>query len=113
MATRIGLWEVMMFSVFVVAMFLAVDPVYASSAGAGGAGLPWENGLQMMQRSVSGPVAFTILLASAVGIGATWIFGGDINHFLKGAIYFVLAGAFIGSSTQLISMFFPGAVIPI
>lgn len=101
--------------IFILAMALAMAsaPVFASSGstGAGGTGLPWETGLQSFRSSITGPVAFTVLLVSLVGIGATLAFGGEINNVLRMGILFILAGAFVASGAQIISILFSGAVI--
>lgn len=109
---RFDYQEVLVFMLFLVALLLA-DPVLASSGstGAGGSGLPWETGLQSFRNSITGPVAFTVLLVSLVGIGATLAFGGEINNVLRMGILFILAGAFVASGAQIISILFSGAVI--
>lgn len=110
---KIGLQEAVILGVFLFAMILAVDPVFASSGstGSGGSGLPWETGLMSFRNSITGPVAFTILLVSLVGIGATLAFGGEINNVLRMGILFILAGAFVASGAQIISILFSGAVV--
>jgi type IV secretion system protein VirB2 len=96
-----------------VSFALLTDAAFASSGatGTGGSGLPWEKGLMSLRNSITGPVAFTVLLISLVGIGATLAFGSEINHVLRAGILFVLAGAFVASGAQIISILFSGAVI--
>ncbi len=99
-----------MFALVIVAL-LITDTVHAASMG-GGEGLPWESWLQRIQRSITGPVAFSIMLLSVASAGFMMAFGGQINEFIRVVIYIVLLGAFILGSAQFISIVFSGAVIP-
>lgn len=55
---------------------LAVTLPGIVEASSSGAGLPWENGLQTLQRSITGPVAMVISLLGIVVTGAMLIWGG-------------------------------------
>lgn len=110
MRITFGIREVI-FLLFVVAIVLTVEPVHAAAMG-GGEGLPWESWLQRIQRSITGPVAFSIMLLAVASAGFMMAFGGQINEFIRVVIYIVLLGAFILGSAQFISIVFSGAVIP-
>ena len=65
----------------------------AGLAMAGGGGLPWEGPLQMIQQSLSGPVAGGVALIALVVAGSALIFGEDMGGFAKKMIGVVMAGA--------------------
>lgn len=74
----------------------------ASSASAGG-GLPYEGFLTNIQKSVSGPLAYTIALGGVGVGGATLIFGGDMNGFVRTLILLVCASALLISAPALLT----------
>ena len=74
--------------------------------------LPYENWLSMLQKSLTGPVAFSVSLIGIVSCGATLIFaGGEIGRFLRSLIYIVLVMTLLVGSNSLMTRFFNGAVI--
>jgi type IV secretion system protein VirB2 len=82
-----------------------------ASAGAGG-GLPYEDWLDRLKDSVTGPVAFTISLIGIVVAGALLIFGGDMNGFFKTLVLIVLVMALLVGAQNFMSSFFgKGAVV--
>lgn len=70
------------------------------------ANLPWETPLGKITTSLTGPVAFSISLLGIIGSGATLIWGGEINQFIRTIIYIVLVIALIVSSTTVLSSIF-------
>lgn len=94
--------------------FGVADPAWAADAGpGGGAGLPWEQPLDRLRQSISGPVAFIIALLGIIACGATLIWGGEISEFTRRIIYVVLVVCIIVFANSLLTgALFSGAVIP-
>ncbi|WP_133140662.1 TrbC/VirB2 family protein [Legionella genomosp. 1] len=66
----------------------------ASAANAGG-GLPFDSWLTKIQKSITGPFAFSAAIIGLVAAGATLIFGGDMNGFMRTLVFFVLVLSFL------------------
>ncbi|MDR1649744.1 MAG: TrbC/VirB2 family protein [Synergistaceae bacterium] len=75
------------------------DAAFATDTSA----MPWETGLGTLQRSITGPVATVISLVAIVGAGAALIFGGNIQGFLRSAVYIVLVVGLIISANNLLT----------
>lgn len=87
-------------------------PGIAHAASATGGGLPWETPLQTLRDSITGPVAYAISLMGVVVAGATLVFGGEINDFVRRIIMLVLVISLIIFSTNILSTLFnAGAVL--
>ncbi len=88
---------------------LLPDVALASS----GTGLPWEDPLETLQNSLTGPVAMVIVILAMAAAGFTLIFGGELNDFTRRILMVVLAGAVVLFAGQLIDVLFgsPGAVV--
>jgi type IV secretion system protein VirB2 len=69
----------------------------------GSSKMPWETGLTSLQTSITGPVATVISLVAIVGAGAALIFGGNIQGFLRTAVYIVLVVGLIISANNLLT----------
>ncbi|MGP5477591.1 TrbC/VirB2 family protein [Pseudomonas helleri] len=74
-------------------LILGVEPAFAASTAGGG--LPFDDWFTKVRASITGPFAFTASIIGIVGAGATLIFGGDMNGFLRTLIFVVLALAFV------------------
>jgi type IV secretory pathway VirB2 component (pilin) len=85
----------------------------ALSAGATSTGLPWENGLNKIQSSMSGPVMLAFGVIVIVAIAVTLAFAGEIVEILKRAGGSVLAlGAGFGALAMVGALYtVSGAVI--
>ncbi len=95
--------------IILLALFCAM-PVLASETSTGV--LPYESWLSTLQKSLTGPVAFSISLIGIVSCGATLIFaGGEIGRFLRTLIYLVLVMTLLVGANSLMTRFFNGAVI--
>jgi type IV secretion system protein TrbC len=96
----------------VLALALLASSTAADAASSGGGGLPWETPLQTLRDSITGPVAYAISLMGVVVAGATLVFGGEINDFVRRIIMLVLVISLIIFSTNILSTLFnAGAVI--
>ncbi|CZH22405.1 TrbC/VirB2 family protein [Legionella pneumophila serogroup 1] len=73
-------------------LLLITHPACASSAGGG---LPFDSYLTKIQKSITGPFAFTAAIIGLVGAGATLIFGGEMNGFLRTLLFIVLVLSFL------------------
>ena len=91
-------------------LLLGAHPMFASGTGGG---LPWEGPLQTIQRSLSGPVAFSIAVIAMAAVGGMLVFGGELGEFARKACLLVLAIAFLVGGAGLITMLFgvSGALI--
>lgn len=78
-------------------------------ATATGTAMPWDSPLQTVSQSISGPVAYVIVVLGIVVGGGTLIFGGDLNGFARTAVLVVAFGAFVLGATSIISSLFPNA----
>ena len=74
----------LMGSVVLLLLFIT-QPALASSTGGG---LPFDSWLTKIQKSITGPFAFSAAIIGLVAAGATLIFGGDMNGFMRTLIFF-------------------------
>ncbi len=82
-------------------LFIVAHPVLASNTSGGG--LPSDDWFTKLRQSVTGPWAFTISIVGIVGAGATLIFGGDLNSFLRTIIFLILVLSFIITAQNTLS----------
>jgi type IV secretion system protein TrbC len=80
---------------------LLAHPAFASSTTGGG--LPFDSWFTNIRESVTGPFAFTASIVGLVGAGATLIFGGDMNGFLRTLIFIVLVLCFLVAAQNTLS----------
>lgn len=96
--------------ILVLIMLFASNLVMASETGTGV--LPYESWLSTLQKSLTGPVAFSVSLIGIVSCGATLIFaGGEIGRFMRSLIYLVLVMTMLVGANSLMLRFFNGASI--
>ena len=90
----------------------ALAPDIAAAATGGGGGLPWETPLQTIRDSIAGPVAYAVSLMGIVVAGATLVWGGEINEFVRRMIMLILVISLIIFASNILSTLFnAGAVI--
>jgi type IV secretory pathway VirB2 component (pilin) len=91
------------------ALLLVSNLALASNA----TGLPWEDPLQMIADSLTGPVAFAISLVAMAVAGGMLLFGGEMTEFGKMICKLVLAlGIMLGGAGLLGTLFgVSGAVV--
>lgn len=87
------------------AAFMLVIAMISSPAFAGGSGMPWEDPLQKIADSITGPVAKVagIIAVALAGLGFAFAEGGGFMRKILG-IVFGLAIAF-SASTFFVSFF--------
>ena len=88
---------------------LIMLPSLALAKTSGGTALPWESPLTTISTSLKGPVAYTISLLGVVAAGATLVFGGEINDFVRRIIMLVLVVSLLVFSTTVMDKLFPDA----
>ena len=113
-------------------MFQTISPVYrmffyiglglmfwlcadvASASTTTGGGLPFDSWFTKIQSSITGPFAFTVSIVGIVSAGATMIFGGEMNGFLRTLVFIVLVLSFvIGAEALMTAVTGKGAVLPV
>lgn len=77
---------------------------HSSYALTTGGGLPFDDWLTKLRSSMTGPFAFTVAVLGLVGAGATLIFGGEINGFLKSIIFMILVLSMLITAENLLSI---------
>lgn len=73
-------------------LLLITNSVSASSAGGG---LPFDSWLTKIEKSITGPFAFSAAIIGLVAAGAALIFGGELNGFMRTLVFFVLVLSFL------------------
>jgi TrbC/VIRB2 family. len=113
MFKRIGIWEVVIGGLFVIAMMLAIDPVYAAtgSTQGGGSGLPMEIYTQRIIQALTGPVAYGFVLLMFMGAGIRWHRAGDFGDVGVGFLTLGIVGSLVVASAQFVSILYSGALI--
>ncbi|HAU1457923.1 TPA: conjugal transfer protein TrbC [Legionella pneumophila] len=81
-----------MMGLVVLFLLIVTHPALASTAGGG---LPFDSWLTKIQKSITGPFAFSAAIIGLVAAGATLIFGGDMNGFMRTLVFFVLVLSFL------------------
>lgn len=102
-------------AVYIVSMLLFMtlvsSDVFASSTGATSI-LPYESWLISFQKSMTGPVAFSVALLGIVGSGFALIFmGAELNRFIRTIIYLILVMTCLIGANAMMTDFFNGASI--
>lgn len=91
--------------------FLFSSPLLASTASTG---MPWESPLNVIQRSLTGPVAMSIcIIAFFTALGSLIFRGDELSGFTKTLVMLVLVGAGLASVTSVVTTLFnvSGAII--
>jgi type IV secretion system protein TrbC len=93
---------------FIAIMLLAAPIVLASvvpGLASSGGSLPWEEPLQQIQESITGPVAGAIALAAVAIAGGMLIFGGELNDFARRLVFIVLVAGILLGATNIVGLF--------
>ena len=93
-------------------MALLSSPAMASSNAVASV-LPYEAWLATFQKSLTGPVAFSVALIGIVVGGISLILGsGEVSHFVRTIIYIIMVMSMLIGANSLMTNFFNGASIP-
>lgn len=82
-------------------VLLTAHPAFAAATAGGG--LPMDSWLTKISNSVTGPYAYTVSVIGIVVTGATLIFGGDMNGFMRAMIFLVLVLCFVVAAKNFLS----------
>lgn len=87
----------------------------AADTASGSSVLPYETWLKTIQKSLTGPVAFSVSLIGIVSCGATLIFtGGEMGRFImRSIVYLVMVMTLLVGANTLMSSLFNGATVEI
>lgn len=86
----------------------------AADTASGSSVLPYETWLKTIQKSLTGPVAFSVSLIGIVSCGATLIFtGGEMGRFMRSIVYLVMVMTLLVGANTLMSSLFNGATVEI
>lgn len=80
--------------------FVAAEPALAANTSGGG--LPFDEWFTNVRASVTGPFALAASIIGIVGAGATLIFGGDMNGFLRTLVFTVLVLSFLVAAQNML-----------
>ena len=84
------------------ASFVALALAAASTAHATNAALPWESGLSVFMKSITGPVAGIISVLAICVCGGLLAMGAELNDIVKRSAQVVLAiGICVGAATVI------------
>ena len=85
-----------------IAVFAVWPDLALASDSSGGKGLPWESPLKSIRDSVKGPVAYAIALMGIFVAGATLVWGGEINEFVRRLVMLILVLSLLAASTTIL-----------
>jgi len=95
--------QLALLGLLVISALFSAD-LYAS-VGTGG-GLPYEGPLASIRNSFTGPIAFTLSILGLIVCGASLIFGGDMNGFVRGFFIVVLVISLLVASQNILATLF-------
>lgn len=67
--------------------------------------MPWESGLQGLQKALTGPLATSVGVIAMFAAGAMLIFGGEMSDFTRRMLLVVMALAIILTGNKVVSYF--------
>lgn len=86
-------------------LLFTIDPAFASTT----TGMPWEDPLNTIMTSITGPVAMVISLLGVTVAGGMLIFGGELGEFTRRIIMLVLVIALLVSAASILTLLFGGS----
>lgn len=87
-----------------VLMFM-IEPALASTT----TGMPWEDPLDTIMNSITGPVAMVISLLGVTVAGGMLIFGGELGEFTRRIVMLVLVIGLLVSAASILSLLYGGS----
>lgn len=88
----------------IVALTLALLPLSAWASST--TGMPWEDPLDMIMESITGPVAMVISLLGVTVAGGMLIFGGELGEFTRRIVMLVLVIGLLVSAASILSLLY-------
>ncbi|ARR48098.1 conjugal transfer protein TrbC (plasmid) [Vibrio campbellii] len=76
------------------------------SRASGSSGMPWEDPLDKIVDSVTGPIAFGVSVLGIVVAGLTLVFGGQLDGFIQKIAILALVVSLIVLATNVMSSLF-------
>jgi type IV secretion system protein VirB2 len=67
-----------------------------------GTGLPWEDKIKMVADSLSGPVAFSVMVLGVFACGIALAFGADLQGWVRTVVQITLIACLIGMSVPFL-----------
>lgn len=99
---------------FLIVLASVFKDALAADTASGSSVLPYETWLKTIQKSLTGPVAFSVSLIGIVSCGATLIFtGGEMGRFMRSIVYLVMVMTLLVGANTLMSSLFNGATVEI
>lgn len=92
--------KIILMGILFISLLFLVEPSFAATAGGG---LPFDSWLTKIQKSITGPFAFTASIVGMVTTGTALIFGGDMNGVVKTVLFFALALSFVVAAQTMIT----------
>ena len=83
---------------------ISISQAWAS--GTGGSGLPWETPINLVAKSLTGPVALSISIMALFAAGGTLIFGGELGEFTRRASVAVIAISIVVGGASIMSILY-------
>ena len=97
---------------FLIVLTSVFKDALAADTASGSSVLPYETWLKTIQKSLTGPVAFSVSLIGIVSCGATLIFtGGEMGRFMRSIVYLVMVMTLLVGANTLMSSLFNGATV--
>lgn len=93
------------FAVIGAIMLLVIEPALASST----TGMPWEDPLDTIMNSITGPVAMVISLLGVTVAGGMLIFGGELGEFTRRIVMLVLVIGLLVSAASILTLLYGGS----
>jgi len=85
---RIDVNQVCLGLCILLAVILLFAPDVALAGG--GTGMPYESGLEKLQKSLTGPWAMLVSVVAIIAAGCGLMIGGDLNGFIKSLLLLVV-----------------------
>lgn len=92
------------FAVIGAILMFMVEPALASTT----TGMPWEDPLDTIMNSITGPVAMVISLLGVTVAGGMLIFGGELGEFTRRIVMLVLVIGLLVSAASILSLLYGG-----
>lgn len=93
------------FAVFGAILMFMIEPALAANAP----GMPWEDPLDTVMNSITGPVAMVISLLGVTVAGGMLIFGGELGEFTRRMVMLVLVIGLLVSAAAILNLLYGGA----